>query len=102
MKDYTNSIAKGIEIAKNRDYSNGMSTKPITVNLEDSYLKIIRKCGSLNRPEILLFKVIPKNGEYIDYSELGNDILEDIEIYGDISLEFKGKGPIKTAIIENI
>lgn len=102
MKNYANSIEKGIEKANNRDYENGMATKPVTVNLENCYLKIIRKCGTLDHPEILLFKVVPKNDQFVNYHELGNDILEDIGIYGDISLSFEGNGPIKTAVIENI
>ena len=102
MHEYANSIEKGIEKANNRDYDNGMATDPVTVNLENCYLKIIRKCGSLNHPEILLFKVIPKNGCFVEYPELGNNIIEGIGIYGDISLSFEGNGPIKTAVIENI
>jgi hypothetical protein len=102
MKDYVNSIEKGIEKANNRDYENGMATNPVTVNLENSYLKIIRKCGSMDRPEILLFKVVPKNDCFVLYSDISKDIIEAIGIYGDITLTFEGNGPIKTAVIENI
>ena len=102
MNDHVDTIEKGIEVANNRDYENGMATDPVTVNLEDSYLKVIRKCGSMDFPEILLFKVVPKNDEFVNYSELSDEILEAIGIYGDISLEFQGNGPIKTIVIENI
>lgn len=99
---YVDTIQEGIELANKLDYENGMATIPITVELETSYLKIIRKCGSPDRPEILLFKAIPKNDSFVIYSDIAEEIIDVLEIYGDIQLVFKGKGPIKTAVIENI
>lgn len=101
-EEYANSIEEGIKLVNKMDYENGMATYPVTVELENSYLKIIRKCGSLDHPEILLFKVIPENNSFIIYPDIAKDIVNALDIYGDIRLVFKGEGPIKTAIIENI
>ena len=99
---YVDTIKQGIEKVNNMDYNNGMATYPVTIERENSYLKIIRKCGSLNHPEILLFKVVPKNDCFVMYSDIARDIKEAIGIYGDIKLIFKGDSKIKTCVIENI
>lgn len=100
--EYVDSIEQGIERVNSMEYENGMATYPVTVELERSYLKIIRKCGSLDRPEILLFKAVPKNDCFVMYSDIAEDIKEAIGIYGDIKLVFKRDSSIKTCVVENI
>ena len=102
IRHYCNTIKEGIEKVNNMEYDNGMATYPVTIELENSYLKIIRKSGSLDHPEILLFKVVPKNDCFVMYSDIARDIKEAIGIYGDIKLIFKGDGKIKSCVIENI
>ena len=99
---YVDTIKEGIEKVNNMDYKNGMATYPVTVERENSYLKIIRKCGSLDHPEILLFKVVPKNNCFVMYSDIAKDIKQVIGIYGDIKLIFEGNGAIKSCVVENI
>ncbi len=96
--EYVKTLPEAIKKATFADYENGMATKAFTIQKESCYLKVIRKAGSLDHPPIMLFKAIPINGNAVDYGELSNDIIEALDLYGDLELNFQGE-TIKTAVI---
>jgi len=103
---YVNTISEAIErVNESLEWSNGMATEPVTVERERSYLKVIRKCGTCERPEILLFKCVPKNGfgdDNTDYQQLSDEIISALGVYGDITVEFgNGNRSIKTAVVDS-
>ena len=93
-----NTINKAVSNVKNEDYSNGMATETHTVERENCYVKVTRKAGSLNHPEIILFKVVPKNNLEPDYSDISDKIIDSMDIYGDVSIDFQGD-TIKTVVL---
>jgi len=89
MNEYMETIQEAINEVKQLPYSNGMATETITVECEYSYLKVMRKCGSLTHPEIMWFKVLPKNGMEPKYEHISNEIKDALDLYGDISIDFQ-------------
>lgn len=96
---YVDSVKEAIHKSTFADRENGMATIPFAVELEDSYLRAVRKSGSLDHPSIMLFKVIPKDGHTVDYDDISDQIIDALGIYGDISLQFEGRD-IKTAVVD--
>jgi hypothetical protein len=99
MSENKPTINQAIDKALSKDWENGMATTPVTVEREDCYLKVIRKCGNTERPEILLFKAIPKNSHTVDTETLGGHITEALELYGDLCLQFEEYEGAQTAIV---
>jgi hypothetical protein len=54
----------------------------------------------MDHPEIILFRVIPKNGRNPDLSTLSEEIPEAAGMYGDLKVEFTDD-PQPTCVIEN-
>lgn len=93
-------LAEAIQRATFADCENGMATNAFTVECETHRLKVIRKAGSLDHPPILLFKVEPIAAhDSIDYDGLSDDILEALDIYGDLEISFHGD-ETKTAVVD--
>lgn len=87
--EYVGTISQAISNALYADLGTDMQTKAFTVEGETHFLKVIRKCASLNHPSVILFKCIPKNGRTPDYDQLGDYITEAADLYGDITVTFK-------------
>ncbi|TKX57452.1 hypothetical protein, partial [Halorubrum sp. SP9] len=83
-------LESAVNTVRTLPWWNGMATEPVSVERENCYIHVVRKCGSLDRPEILLFRVIPKNGMDPNYGALAEEIPEAAGIYGDLRAEFVG------------
>jgi len=77
---HVTTLPEAIRKALNGDWENGMATHAYTVQRETCRLKVIRKCGTTERSEYLLFKLEPIHADYgiseIDYETNGKHILE--------------------------
>lgn len=101
MNDYYDTIQAAIDSANVLEYTNGMATETLRVERENSYVHVTRKCGSLDHPEIVLFKVVPKNDVTPDYQGISESITDSLGIYGDLEVDFRGD-TIKTVVIGNV
>lgn len=52
-------IKNALEKAQEKPYNNGMATDEVSISTIDGNIDIIRKCGSLKKPEIFLFILKP-------------------------------------------
>jgi len=100
---YENTIQAAVEKVNALEWENGMATNPVTVKRECSYIKVIRKCGNLDHPEIILFKIIPKNDMDPDFDAIAKNIKESMGLYGDICIDILGdpNSGSYTAVIGN-
>ncbi len=96
--EYVGTIPQAISKALYADLGADMQTKAFTVEGEKHFLKVIRKCASLNHPSVILFKCIPKNGRTPDYEQLGDYITEAADLYGDLTVTFKPEDPTHTQV----
>ncbi len=103
--DYVGTIPQAISNALYADLNANMQTKAFTVEADTHFLKVIRKCASLDHPSVILFKCVPKNGRTVNYDELGQYVTEAADLYGDIKVTFKPEDPAhkqqpRTAVID--
>ena len=99
--DYAESLSEAVSIAHKREFDNrnGINaTNPVTVEYEKSYVKVIRK-ASFEKGPIVVFRVIPKNRMEPRLDSIGNDILDAMDICGDLKVSFETHGKAETAII---
>jgi len=86
-QEYAKTLPEAITDVKDADLTNGLATDFVTVEREYSYLKVMRKCDSLNYSgDLLLFKVVPKNGAVPHYEKIESHIKEALGFYGDVSI----------------
>jgi len=94
-------LQEAVNAVRELPWWNGTATEPVSVERENCYVHVVRKCGSMDHPEIILFRVIPKNGMNPDLETLGSEIPEAVGIYGDLKAEFTDD-PQPTCVIENV
>jgi len=85
-------LEKAFNKAKSLDYNNGMATYPVFVQRQHETVKVIRKCGDLERPEIfLIIAESNKNAGYVmpNLEKLQKDVKECVGLYGNINIKFK-------------
>jgi hypothetical protein len=61
MSDTYDKLKEGMEKAKELPYTNGMATEKVQISTISGDIEIIRKCGSLDRPEVFLFIIKPNH-----------------------------------------
>ena len=97
QEEYCMTLPEAINKAKQADYTNGMATKKFMVQHEFCFISVIRKCGSLDNPELLRFEIQPLSGETFDNPQERTDIRKSNaamikksldHLYGDIEVQF--------------
>jgi len=108
-KEHADSISEAVSTVRDMSFTNGMATEPVSVEREHCYLRVTRKCGAPTRPEILLFKAVPKYGYEIRETateRLESDLTDALGLYGDIQLRgstrYENGKETHSIVIENV